>query len=102
MELPKEDIEQSISGRFEKITRLYPDRIAVKAGDDELTYRTLDDVANRLAHALLARCGGRQSLTNKTVCDLRAIVSEIEVMSDNDAERTPAKKAASEGKAQYE
>jgi amino acid adenylation domain-containing protein len=50
---PKEEIEQSIPQRFEKIVELYPDRLAVKAGDRSVTYGELNKTANRIARALL-------------------------------------------------
>jgi amino acid adenylation domain-containing protein len=57
VEFPKEEIEQSVPERFEKIVRLYPDRIAVKMGARELTYNDLNHIANRIAHAILAMRG---------------------------------------------
>src|SRR5712692_1205483 len=53
----KEQIEQSVPERFEKIVRLYPQRLAIKAGDRSLTYEALNQTANRIAHAILARRG---------------------------------------------
>jgi amino acid adenylation domain-containing protein len=55
VEFSKEDVEISISERFEKIVRLYPERIAVKTRTQTLTYNELNAQANRLAHELLAR-----------------------------------------------
>ena len=57
VEFPKEEIEQSIPARFEKIVRMYPDRLAVKMGDRALTYDQLNQAANRIAHAILKRLG---------------------------------------------
>jgi acyl-coenzyme A synthetase/AMP-(fatty) acid ligase/acyl carrier protein len=51
---PQEDLETSVPARFEKIARLYPDRIAVKSGSDQITYDDMNKAANRLARALLA------------------------------------------------
>ncbi|MFQ5684549.1 MAG: AMP-binding protein [Candidatus Binatia bacterium] len=53
----KEDIEQSIPDRFEKMVRLYPDRLAVKTRDHQLTYDELNKAANRVAHAILEQRG---------------------------------------------
>jgi amino acid adenylation domain-containing protein len=53
----KEDIEQSIPARFEKIVRLYPDRLAVKAGTRTLKYDDLNRYANQIARAILERRG---------------------------------------------
>jgi amino acid adenylation domain-containing protein len=51
------ETEQSIPARFEQQVRRYPGRIAVKTRSHELTYAALDQAANRVAHALLARRG---------------------------------------------
>lgn len=53
----REEIEQSLSSRFEKQARLYPDRLAVKTSEHTWTYDTLNRTANRIAHAILARDG---------------------------------------------
>jgi non-ribosomal peptide synthetase component F len=55
VEFPIEDVEASIPERFEKIVRLYPDRLAVKMGDRALTYAELNRTANRIARAILAK-----------------------------------------------
>lgn len=47
------DVEQSIPARFEQIVRQYPERLAVKDGDEALTYRELNKAANRLAWAII-------------------------------------------------
>ena len=59
-EFPKKDVEQSIPARFEKIAARYGYRIAVKNGDQALTYRDLNQAANRLAYAILAQRGNVQ------------------------------------------
>src|SRR5215831_1346662 len=56
-QFPKEEIEQSIPQRFEKIVQRYPNRIAVKKGDHEGTYDELNKAANRIAHAILKERG---------------------------------------------
>jgi amino acid adenylation domain-containing protein len=60
VEFPKEDVETSLAERFEKIVERFPDRVAVSRGDRALTYSELNQAANRLAHALLARRGSRE------------------------------------------
>src|SRR5499427_2357878 len=60
VEFPLQDVEASIPERFEKIVRLYPDRIAVKSMHEQLTYSELNDAANRIARVILARCGEGQ------------------------------------------
>lgn len=57
VEFKKQEIEQSIPGRFEKIVRQYPERLAVKTKDRSLTYGELNQAANRIAHAILAKRG---------------------------------------------
>jgi amino acid adenylation domain-containing protein len=54
---PIEDVETSIPARFEKIVQRYPHRIAVKSKTEQLTYAELNLAANRIAQAILARCG---------------------------------------------
>ena len=53
VEFKEEEIEQSIPERFEKIVRLYPDRLAVKTNTDHLTFDQLNNAANRVAKAIL-------------------------------------------------
>jgi len=52
-----EGVESSIPERFEKIVRLYPDRLAVKMAARELTYDELNRAANRIAHAIVQARG---------------------------------------------
>ncbi len=60
VEFTKEEVEQSIPERFEKIVRQYPDRLAVKAGSRSLSYEALNQAANRVARAILRKCGQRK------------------------------------------
>ena len=57
IEFKKEEIEQSIPDRFEKVVRLYPHRLAVQTKNHSLTYEALNQVANRVARAIVARRG---------------------------------------------
>ncbi|MGH6875211.1 MAG: non-ribosomal peptide synthetase, partial [Aestuariivirgaceae bacterium] len=59
VEFKKEEVEQSIPERIEKIVRMYPERIAVKAGDQTCTYAELDAMANGVARTILARQDNR-------------------------------------------
>lgn len=59
VEFPREEVEQSIPERFEKIVRQYPDRLAVKAKNTTLTYEQLNHHANRIAHSILDAVGER-------------------------------------------
>jgi amino acid adenylation domain-containing protein len=60
IEFKKEEIEQSIPQRFEKIVRMYPDRIAVKTARCALTYTALNQTANRIARAILELSGDKE------------------------------------------
>jgi amino acid adenylation domain-containing protein len=57
LELKKEEIEQTIPARFEKVTALHPERLAIKAGNRSLTYDQLNRLANRIARAVMAARG---------------------------------------------
>lgn len=56
----KEEIGQSIPSRFEKIVEMCFERIAIKAKDHTLTYEALNQMANRIAWAILERRGKRE------------------------------------------
>jgi amino acid adenylation domain-containing protein len=53
----KAEIEGSVPARFERIVNEYPERTAVKSDFFRLTYDTLNKQANRVAHAVIDRCG---------------------------------------------
>lgn len=53
--VPLEAIQQSVADRFETVVELYPDNIAVSENNREITYRELNESANRLANSILAR-----------------------------------------------
>jgi amino acid adenylation domain-containing protein len=57
IEFTKDEVEQSIPRRFEKIARLHPHRLAVKTRKRALTYDDLNQAANRVAHAIIERRG---------------------------------------------
>ncbi|MFC1716662.1 AMP-binding protein, partial [Candidatus Poribacteria bacterium] len=59
-EFKREEIEQSVPERFEKIVTKYGDRLAVKDGSHELKYDELNERANRIARAILERRGEGQ------------------------------------------
>jgi amino acid adenylation domain-containing protein len=52
-----EDGEPSIPARFERQARLHPERLAVADDAQALSYRQLNGLANRIAHAVLAARG---------------------------------------------
>ena len=55
-----DEIEGGIVARFARQVLRHPDRIAVKAPGQRLTYAELDRAANRIARAILARAAGPQ------------------------------------------
>ncbi|MEC4812139.1 MAG: amino acid adenylation domain-containing protein [Scytonema sp. PMC 1069.18] len=57
VEFSKTEIEQSIPQRFEKQVNQYPNRIAVKTRESQLTYKQLNQAANRLAREIIAQRG---------------------------------------------
>jgi len=62
VEFRNEEVEQSITDRFEKIVRQFPDRIAVRTRNETLSYAELNAMANRIAHSLLERQGRKTEL----------------------------------------
>jgi amino acid adenylation domain-containing protein len=81
VEFPIEEVETSIPARFEKIVRMYPERVALKTKDRSLTYDSLNKLANRMANELLARCGFGQRpvalLLSKNVHQYTAILGVL-------------------------
>ena len=57
IEFRREEVEQSIAGRFEDVVRRYPERIAIKTKNEVLTYEELNHAANRVAGSVLEACG---------------------------------------------
>jgi amino acid adenylation domain-containing protein len=60
VEFSAEEIEQSVPDRFEKIVRMYSERLALVTDDHQFTYAELNQAANRIAHALLTRRGTKE------------------------------------------
>ena len=58
VEFKKQEVEQSIPERFEKVMQMFPDRIAVKTEDQILTYDALNKAANRVAWTIHRQTGG--------------------------------------------
>ncbi len=52
-----EAVEQTLTSRFEEQVRRFPQRLAIKTKNTSLTYRELNRAANRIARAILQRCG---------------------------------------------
>jgi amino acid adenylation domain-containing protein len=59
IEFAEDEIEQSITERFEKIVRKFPDRTVVETRRHRLTYGDLNRTANKTAHAVLLTCGDK-------------------------------------------
>ena len=59
IEFAEDEIEQSITERFEKIVRKFPDRTAVETRRHRLTYGDLNRTANKTAHAVLSTWGDK-------------------------------------------
>ncbi|MCH8064039.1 MAG: AMP-binding protein, partial [Chloroflexi bacterium] len=53
----RDALNRSIPDRFEKMVRMYPDRVAVKTDSHEFTYDSLNGLANRIAHAVMEKRG---------------------------------------------
>jgi amino acid adenylation domain-containing protein len=57
LEDKREEIDQTLPERFEKIVRQYPDRLALKSANRSLTYDELNRFANRIARSIMAMRG---------------------------------------------
>lgn len=55
----REEVLLSITQRFEKQVALYAERPAIISGDKTTTYRELNELANKVAHAILDKCGDK-------------------------------------------
>ena len=53
IEFPKEETEQSIPDRFEARVRAFPDHLAVKTKNRQLTYTEVNNMANRIGRYIL-------------------------------------------------
>ena len=56
-----EEVERSVSARFENQVRLYPHNLAIKPTSQEINYSDLNRNANQVAHAVLGRSGTEDS-----------------------------------------
>src|SRR4029453_14059715 len=57
--ITRPELEQSVPDRFAKIVCRVPDRMAVKIGEDVVSYGQLNATANRLGRAVLALRGNK-------------------------------------------
>lgn len=53
----EEDVEKTISDRFEQQVRLYPDNLAIESEISAVTYNALNKTANRVARTILGHRG---------------------------------------------
>jgi len=53
----KEEIEQSITARFEKIVQKHPQNIAIKTDQCEWSYEALNQLSNQIGQTILNACG---------------------------------------------
>ena len=60
VEFKAEEVEQSVSSRFEAQATKYPRHLAVKRRNDEISYDCLNRSANRMARALMALSDKRE------------------------------------------
>jgi amino acid adenylation domain-containing protein len=81
VEFRREDTEQSISDRFERQARRYPQRLAVKTKNQRLTYDELNRICNRAAHAVLAyRDQGEEPIVLLFKQGIRLITASLGVL----------------------
>ncbi len=81
VEFQKDEIERSITERFERIAALYAGRPAVKTKESTLTYSELNKAANRLARAILAKRGtGQEPAVVLVDADEKAIIAVLGVL----------------------
>ena len=58
IEFKKDDIEHSLSARFENLVNINPNQVAVKTRNYRWTYAELNRAANQIAQTILRSCGG--------------------------------------------
>ena len=74
--------EESISARFEQQVRRHGQRLAIKTRRHTLSYDVLNQAANRMAHAILARRGrGAEPIALLFDHDAPLIVAMLAVLS---------------------
>src|SRR5687768_7690060 len=80
-QFPAKDVEKSIHKRFEETVARSPDRIAVKAGNEEITYSALNKAANRLAHGILALRGeGQEPVAFSHAHGILPLISHLAIL----------------------
>lgn len=77
----RHQIEQSITDRFEDQVRRFPQNLAIKFGDEELTYHELNVRSNRIAHSVLDRLDeGQQGVGLLLGHDTSSIIALLGVL----------------------
>jgi non-ribosomal peptide synthetase component F len=77
VEFKSVDVAQSIAARFEQQVARYPQRLAIKSKQRELTYCELNREANRIARSILAQRGPGQEAVALLLGDAAAMSSAI-------------------------
>lgn len=77
----KREIEQAVCARFEEQVRKYPERPALRTHRTALTYRELNQAANRIAREIVQRCGkGSQHIAILASDDAHTIAAIIGIL----------------------
>jgi amino acid adenylation domain-containing protein len=76
-EFDKRQIEQAVCSRFEEQVRKYPERSALKTHRIALTFEELNQTANRIARAIVERCGARSQHVAVFASDDAHIIAAI-------------------------
>jgi amino acid adenylation domain-containing protein len=75
------DENDALSTRFEKIVRLFPENIAIQTEDSQYTYQQLNNSANRLAMAILDRCGpGAEPIVILSNHDAKTLLAMLSIL----------------------
>jgi amino acid adenylation domain-containing protein len=59
VEFARSEIEKTLDGRFARVATAFPENFAVTTRSERLTYRELNALANRVAHAIVAFRGAK-------------------------------------------
>ncbi|MEK6256082.1 MAG: non-ribosomal peptide synthetase, partial [Chloroflexota bacterium] len=80
--VPPEAIRQSVADRFETVVERYPDNIAISEDKQQITYRELNESANRLANSILSRVeeGDRSPIPFLAGYGISSIVTLLAIM----------------------
>ena len=68
-ELPYDEVKQTISGRFEKIALMVPNRVAVNTQGKILSHQGLNVSANRVARCLFSHQDDREEPVAEETCN---------------------------------